>query len=73
MKTTLGVAIAAAAMVLGAGLANAATLSSDVHTLKLLSAQSSATQDVYWRRHWHHRYHRRHCWWRYGHRHCRWW
>lgn len=70
MKATLGVAIAAAAMVLGAGLANAATVNSDVHTLKQLSAQSSATQDVYWRR-WHHRH--RHCWWRHGHRHCRWW
>jgi hypothetical protein len=70
MKTTLGVAIAAAVMVLGAGLANAATVSSDVQALKLLSTHSSATQDVYYRR-WHHG-HRR-CWWRYGHRHCRWW
>ena len=68
MKTTLGVALAAAGMVLCAGLANAATVSSDVHSLKLLSTQSSAAQDVYWRR-----YHRRHCWWRFGHRHCRWW
>jgi hypothetical protein len=71
MKTTLGVAVAAAAMVLGAGLAQAAPVGSDVHTLKLLSGQSSVTQDVYWRRRWHHRH--RHCWWRYGHRHCRWW
>jgi hypothetical protein len=70
MKTTLKVAVAAAAMILGAGMANAAPVSSDVHTLKLISEQSSATQDVYWRR-WHHRH--RHCWWRYGHRHCRWW
>ncbi|HML30123.1 MAG TPA: hypothetical protein PKE16_15085 [Hyphomicrobium sp.] len=70
MKTTLGVALAAAVMVLGAGIANAATVSSDVHALKLLSGQSSAAQDVYWRR-WHH--HHRHCWWRHGHRFCRWW
>jgi hypothetical protein len=70
MKTTLGVALAAAAMVLGAGLANAGTVSGDVQSLKLLSAQTSATQDVYWRRGYHR--HRR-CWWRYGHRHCRWW
>jgi hypothetical protein len=70
MKTTFGIALAAAAMVLGAGLGNAATVSSDVHSLKLLSAESSAKQDVYWRRD---RYRHRHCWWRYGHRHCRWW
>ncbi|CCB68002.1 hypothetical protein RLW55_04535 [Hyphomicrobium sp. B1] len=70
MKTTLRVAIAAAAVVLGAGFANAATVSSDVHALKLLTAHSSAAQDVYWRR-WHHRH--RHCWWRHGHRFCRWW
>ena len=68
MKTTLGVGIAAAAMVLGAGLANSATVSSDVHSLKLLSEQSSSTQDVYWRR-WHRN---RHCWWRHGRRFCRW-
>jgi hypothetical protein len=64
----LGVAIAAAAMVLGAGLANSATVSSDVSSLKLLSQQSTSTQDVYWRR-WHRH---RHCWWRFGRRHCRW-
>ncbi|MFT3732818.1 MAG: hypothetical protein QM780_15590 [Hyphomicrobium sp.] len=68
MKSMLGVAIAAAVMVLGASFANAASLSSDVHSLKLISEQSSSTQDVYWRR-WHHR----HCWWRNGHRHCRYW
>ena len=69
MKTSLAIVLAAAAMVLGAGLANSATVSSDVTSLKLLSQQSAATQDVYWRR-WHR--HRR-CWWRFGHRHCRWW
>ncbi len=68
MKTTLGLAIALAVMVLGAGFANAASVSGDVQSLKLLSTQSSVTQDVYWRR-WHH--HR--CWWRFGHRHCRYW
>ncbi|CAA2143669.1 MULTISPECIES: hypothetical protein [unclassified Hyphomicrobium] len=66
MKTTLGVALAAVAMVLGAGIANAASVSSDVNSLKLLSGQSPVAQNVYWRHH-------RHCWWRHGHRHCRWW
>lgn len=69
MRTTLGVAIAAAAMVLGASFANA-TVVNNVQTLNLISKQASPTQDVYWRR-WH-RHHRR-CWWRHGHRHCRWW
>ncbi|MBS0238795.1 MAG: hypothetical protein JSS54_06335 [Proteobacteria bacterium] len=66
MKTTLGVAFAAAAMVLGAGFASAASVSSDVQALKQISGQSSVSQNVYWRHH-------RHCWWRHGHRHCRWW
>jgi hypothetical protein len=66
MKTTLGVAIAAAAMFYGAGLANAATVSSGVHALAQLSSESSATQHIVY-----HRWHHRHCWWRHGHRHCR--
>jgi len=68
MKTTLGLAVTAAAMIFGAGLANAATVSSGIHALKLLSADSSATEQVGYR-HWHH--HR--CWWSHGHRHCRYW
>ncbi len=68
MKTTLGVVIAAVVMTLGAGYANAA-VGSNVGSLRLLSTQSSAVQDVYWRRYGHHR----HCWWRNGYRHCRWW
>jgi hypothetical protein len=75
MRTTLGVVIAAAAMLLGASLANA-TVGSNVHALSLLSTNSSPAQNVYWRRyhHWHHWNHwgHRHCWWRYGHRHCHW-
>lgn len=70
MKTTLGVAIAAAAMMLCASFANATVVNS-VQTLSLLSKQASQTQDVYWRRGWH-RHHRR-CWWRHGRRYCRWW
>lgn len=70
MRTTLGVAIVAAAMVLGGGYASA-TVNGNVHTLNLISKQASPTQDVYWRR-WHHRHHR-HCWWRHGRRFCRWW
>ncbi len=69
MKSTLGVVIAAVMMTLGAGYANAA-VGSNAGSLRLLSTQSSAVQDVYWRR-WHH--HHRHCWWRHGYRHCRWW
>lgn len=68
MRTTLGVAIVAAAMVLGGGYASA-TVNGNVHTLNLISKQASPTQDVYWRR-WHHRH--RHCWWRHGRRFCRW-
>ncbi|RUP00064.1 hypothetical protein [Hyphomicrobium sp.] len=68
MKMTLRAVLAATLMVLGAGLANAATVSGDVHSLKLISEQSPAAQHVYWR-HWRHR----HCWWRHGYRHCRYW
>jgi esterase/lipase superfamily enzyme len=70
MKTTWGIAVVAATMVLGAGYASATTVSSNVHALNVLSKQASPAQDVYWRR-WHHRRHR-HCWWRHGHRHCVW-
>jgi hypothetical protein len=69
MRTTLGLALVAAAMVLGGGYANA-TVNANVHTLNLISKQASPTQDVYWRRRWHHRHH--HCWWRHGRRHCAW-
>jgi hypothetical protein len=63
MKTTLGVAIAAAVMMLGAGLANA-TVGSHAATLHLLSAQSSSVQSVAYKHH-------RHCWWSHHHRHCK--
>lgn len=69
MRTTLGIAILAVTMVLGAGYASA-TVSGNIHTLNLISKQASPTQDVYWRRNWHHRH--RHCWWRHGRRFCRW-
>ena len=55
MKSTLGVVIAAVLMTLGSGYANAA-VGSNAGSLRLLSTQSSAVKDVYWR-HWHH--HRR--------------
>jgi hypothetical protein len=70
-------------MAIGAGVsvssANAATLTSAVHALKV--EQTGVTEKAYYRhyyhRHYYHhrywRYHRRHCWWRYGYRHCRWW
>jgi|KBSSwiStaDraftv2_1062776.scaffolds.fasta_scaffold2780231_1 hypothetical protein len=66
MKTTLGVVIAVAAMMLGAGFANAA-VSGNVAALRSLSAQSSPAQTVGYVHHYHHR----HCWWSHGHRHCR--
>jgi hypothetical protein len=66
MKTTLGVVIAAAAMMFGAGLANAA-VSGNVAALRSLSALSSTTQTVGYVHHYHHR----HCWWSHHHRHCR--
>ncbi len=68
MKTTLKVALAAAAMVLGAGLANAASVSGNVQSLKIISENSAVAQHVYWSR-WHHR----RCWWRHGRRFCRRW
>jgi hypothetical protein len=68
MKTTLGVVIAAAAMMFGAGLANAA-VSGNVAALRSLSAQSSTTQTIVYV---HHHYHHRHCSWSHQHRHCRW-
>ena len=68
MKTTLGVVIAAAAMMFGAGLANAA-VSGNVAALRSLSAQSSTTQTVVYV---HHHDHHRRCWWNHHVRHCRW-
>ena len=68
MKTTLGVVIAAAAMMFGAGLANAA-VSGNVAALRSLSAQSSTAQTVVYV---HHHYHHRRCWWNHHVRHCRW-
>ncbi len=75
MKTMLASIIAAAVMVWSAGLAGAATISSDVHALARVSGPSSATQQVYYHYHYYHYRHwrHRHCWWRYGHRHCRYW
>ena len=70
MRTTLGIAIVAAAMVLGRGYASA-TVNGNVHILNQISKQASSTQNVYWRRRWNHRH--RHCWWRHGRRYCRWW
>ncbi|ADJ25256.1 conserved hypothetical protein [Hyphomicrobium denitrificans ATCC 51888] len=70
MRTILGIAILAVTMVLGAGYASA-TVNANVHALNQISKQASQTQNVYWRRRWHHR--QRHCWWRHGRRYCRWW
>jgi|SwirhisoilCB2_FD_contig_41_9575913_length_242_multi_19_in_0_out_0_1 hypothetical protein len=60
MKLTLSVAVAAAVMMLGAGLANA-NVSSNVAGLHL---QSSQAQTVNYKHH-------RHCWWSHHHRHCK--
>ena len=68
MKTTLGVVIAAAAMMFGAGLANAA-VGCNVAALRSLSEQSSTTQTVVYV---HHHDHHRLCWWNHHVRHCRW-
>lgn len=70
MRTILGIAILAVTMVLGAGYASA-TVNANVQALNHISKQASQTQNVYWRRRWHHPH--RHCWWRHGRRYCRWW
>jgi hypothetical protein len=85
MRKLLSLIALSCVMAIGAGLsvssANAATLTSAVHSLK--AEQTSVAEKAYYHRYYHrgyyHRryyggygYHRR-CWWHNGYRHCRRW
>jgi hypothetical protein len=64
MKAMLGSAAAAIAFMCSAEIASA-NFDAHIGAVRSFSAQSSQTQNVYWR-------HQRHCWWSHGRRHCHW-